>query len=42
MLLETIGPDYLDKINDGPFVPLKLVSITPDVPEHYVPKEKKD
>ncbi|KAL8133942.1 hypothetical protein AgCh_009127 [Apium graveolens] len=33
-------PDYLDVINDGPFMLKKLVSATPTVAKHYQLKEK--
>lgn len=42
MFLEATDLEYLDMIYDGPFVPSKLVPETPGVPEHYIPKEKKD
>ena len=44
MFLEATDPDYIDRINDGPHEPKKLVpaavvdGIT--VPEHYVAKDK--
>ncbi|KAL8114183.1 hypothetical protein AgCh_021150 [Apium graveolens] len=40
MNLEATDPDYLDVINDGPFMPTKLVPATPTVAEHYQLKEK--
>ena len=38
MYLEAIDPDYIDKVNDGPYVPKKIVPKTPEVPEHCIPK----
>ncbi|KAL8118026.1 hypothetical protein AgCh_015791 [Apium graveolens] len=40
MYLEATDPDYLDVINDGPFMPTKLVPATPTVAEHYQLKQK--
>ena len=40
MYLEATDPDYLDVINDGPFMPIKLVPATPTVAEHYQLNEK--
>lgn len=42
MYLEATDPDYLDRINDGPYIPKRLVSQTDTVPEHYVQKTKKE
>ncbi|KAL8132980.1 hypothetical protein AgCh_008446 [Apium graveolens] len=35
MYLEATDPDYLDVINDGPYMPTKPVPATPTVAEHY-------
>ena len=44
MFLEATDPDFLDRINDGPHEPKKLVSAAVvdgiTVPEHYVAKDK--
>ena len=40
MYLEATDPSYLERINEGPYVPKRLVSQTETVPEHYVPKVK--
>ena len=44
MFPEAIDPDYIDRINDGPHEPRKLVpeSVVDGVtvPEHYVAKDK--
>ena len=44
MFLEATDPDYIDRINDGPHEPRKLVpSAVVDgvtIPEHYVAKDK--
>ena len=40
MYLEATDPDYLDVINDGPFMPIKLVPATHTAAEHYQLKEK--
>ena len=40
MYLEATDPDYLDVINDGPFMPTKRVPATPTIAEHYQLKEK--
>ncbi|KAL8149241.1 hypothetical protein AgCh_006301 [Apium graveolens] len=42
MHLEATDPDYLDVINDGPYMPTKLVPATPTVAEHYQLKEKSE
>ena len=42
MYLEACDPYYLDMINDGPYVPNRLVPRTDTVPAHYVPKTKKE
>ena len=46
MFLEATDPDYIDTINDGPYIPTKLVGAYTEngksVPEHYVMKEKKE
>jgi gag-polypeptide of LTR copia-type/Zinc knuckle len=38
--LRAMDPDYLDRINDGPYIPSTLVPRTDTVPEHYVPKPR--
>ena len=44
MFLEATDPDYIDRINDGPHEPRKLVPATVvdgvTIPEHYVAKDK--
>ncbi|KAL8099915.1 hypothetical protein AgCh_032248 [Apium graveolens] len=42
MHLEATDPDYLDIINDGPYMPIKLVPATRTVAEHYQLKEKSE
>ncbi|KAL8115556.1 hypothetical protein AgCh_022164 [Apium graveolens] len=42
MHLEATDPDYLDVINDGPYMPTKLVPATPTIAEHYQLKEKSE
>ncbi|KAL8126077.1 hypothetical protein AgCh_013384 [Apium graveolens] len=42
MHLEATDPDYLDVINDGPYMPTKLVPATPTIVEHYKLKEKSE
>ena len=42
MYLEATDPSYLDRINEGPYIPKRLVSQTETVPEHYVPKVKSE
>ncbi|KAL8120345.1 hypothetical protein AgCh_017501 [Apium graveolens] len=42
MHLEATEPDYLDIINDGPYMPTKMVPATPTVVEHYQLKEKSE
>ena len=39
---EATDPDYLDVINDGPYMPTKLVPATPTISEHYQLKEKSE
>lgn len=33
--------EYIDKINDGPFVPSKIALTTYDVPGHYIQRRKR-
>ena len=44
MFLEATDPDYIDRINDGPHEPRKLVPSAVvdgvEIPEHYVAKDK--
>ena len=44
MFLEATNPDYIDRINDGPHEPRKLVPSAVvdgvEIPEHYVAKDK--
>ncbi|KAL8099844.1 hypothetical protein AgCh_032193 [Apium graveolens] len=40
MHLEATNPDYFSVINDGPYMPTKLVPATPTVAEHYQLKKK--
>ena len=40
--LEASDPDYIDRINDGPYLPRKIVSQTPTEPERFVLKEKNE
>ncbi|KAL8125391.1 hypothetical protein AgCh_012907 [Apium graveolens] len=42
MHLEATDPDYLSVINDGPFMPTKLVPATPTVAGHYQLKGKSE
>ncbi|KAL8099455.1 hypothetical protein AgCh_031912 [Apium graveolens] len=42
MHLEATNPDNLDVINNGPYMPTKLVPATPTVVEHYQLKEKSE
>ncbi|KAL8109912.1 hypothetical protein AgCh_025855 [Apium graveolens] len=42
MHLEATDPDYLNVINDGPYMPTKLVPATPTVAKHYQLKEKSE
>ena len=43
MFLEATDPDYIDRINDGPHQPRKLVPSAVvdgvEIPEHYVAKK---
>ena len=44
MILEATDPDYIDRIDDGPHEPRKLVPVAVvdgiTIPEHYVAKDK--
>ena len=40
--LEATYPDSINRINDGPYIPKKIVPETPEVPEHFIPKEKSE
>ncbi|KAL8134196.1 hypothetical protein AgCh_009303 [Apium graveolens] len=42
MHLEATDPVYLDVINDGPYMPTKLVRATPTFAEHYQLKENSE
>ena len=42
MYLEASDPDYVDRVNDGPYLPKKIVPQTPTEPEHFVIKEKSE
>ena len=40
MYLEASDPDYIDRINDGPYLPRKIVSQTTTEHERFVLKER--
>ena len=40
MYLEASDPDYIDRINDGPYLPRKIVPQTATEPEQFIIKEK--
>ncbi|KAL8155610.1 hypothetical protein AgCh_000848 [Apium graveolens] len=42
MFLEDTDPEYLDRINEGPYKPTKLSIIVADQPAQTVPKEKSE
>ncbi|KAL8148867.1 hypothetical protein AgCh_006027 [Apium graveolens] len=42
MFLEATDPEYLDRINDGPYKPTKLSVAVVDQPTKMIPKEKCD
>ena len=42
MFLEATDLEYLDRINDGPHKPTRLIAGVGGVKEQYVPKERKD
>ena len=42
MYLETSDSDYIDRIENGPYVPVKIVVETTNKPEHSIPKEKRE
>ena len=42
MFLEATDQEYLDRINDGPHKPTRLVAGVGGAKEQYVPKERKD
>lgn len=46
VLLEATDLDYMDIINDGPYIPKRIVGAgiveEKEVPEHYLVKEKSD
>ena len=42
MYLEASDPDYIDRINDGPYLPRKIVPQTATEPEHFIIKEKSE
>ena len=42
MFLEATDPEYLDRINDGPYKPTKLSVIVANQPAKMIPKEKGD
>ena len=42
MYLEASNPDYIDRINDGPYLPRKIVPQTTTEPERFVLKEKNE
>lgn len=42
MYLEAADLEYLDMMNDGSYVPKKMVLLTPTVPEHYIIRDKKE
>ena len=42
MYLEASDPDYIDKINDGPYLPRKIVPHTATEPKHFIFKEKSE
>ena len=42
MYLEASDPDYIDMINDGPYLPRKIVPQTATEPEQFIIKEKSE
>ena len=42
MYLEGLDPDYIDRKNDGPYLPRKIVPKTTTEPERFVLKEKNE
>ena len=42
IFLEATNPEYLDRINDGPYKPIKLSVVVVDQPEKMIPKEKSE
>ena len=42
MYLEASDPDYIDRINDRPYLPRKIVPQTATKPEHFIIKEKSE
>ena len=42
MYLEDLNPDYIDKINDGPYLSRKIVLQTSTEPERFMLKEKNE
>ena len=42
MFLEATDPEYLDRINEGPYKPTKLSVAVADQPAKSIPKEKGD
>ena len=42
MYLEASDPDYIDRINDGPYLPRKIVPQTATEPEQFIIKEKSE
>ncbi|KAL8125580.1 hypothetical protein AgCh_013022 [Apium graveolens] len=42
MFLEATDPEYLDRINDGPYKPTKHSVAIADQPAKMIPKEKGD
>ena len=42
MYLEVSDPDYIDRINEGPYLPRKIVPQTETEPEQFIIKEKSE
>ena len=42
MYLEASDPDYIDRINDGPYLPRKIVPQIATEPEQFIIKEKSE
>ena len=42
IFLDSVDPEYLDRIYDGPHMPTKLSVAVADEPQRMIPKEKKD
>ena len=42
MYLEASDPNYVDRVNDGPYLPKKIVPQTSTEPEHFVIEKKSE